>query len=164
MSSGEKTRGTTPPSAVRNTRFSATASLAMEVSRSDESQSTRRGKSVDLSINASLESSFDGQRSKISVPQSEENQPDVSHTRGSKRASPAGGQTTTFVKRRRVPLQIKIVRKSGNGAGSRKKGNEKPKNARRSSRKKEKVDEDEDDFDFESANPAPTRGRRARKV
>lgn len=108
LSSGEKTRGTTPPSVVRNTRFSASASSAIEGTSataspfmSKVSESSKTNQSPDSDIRVSTEHSRKkGSSSKVGTTSkaSRKRHSLVDHPLEQKR--PKG----------RLPAQIKILR------------------------------------------------------
>jgi hypothetical protein len=140
LSSGEKTRGTTPPSVVRNTRFSASTSSAIEGTMTTDSPFS---KVSETSISNRSSQPFSAASFEDSTIVGESSKAGSTPELPRKRAS-LEEDATTPKRQKRLPAQIKINRNKSKPSVVTQK--QKSKKTRGSSRKP-KV---EDDFDFDA--------------
>lgn len=155
LSSSEKTRGTTPPSAVRNTRFTASASLAFTgatVSAESPSSKVSEAKSANRSGNSDsmvMDNEADTSRTTRSTRSSS----------SKKRPSPEKEEGSKKRRKGSVPSQVMIVRhKSRNDSASSTKSAGRATRSR--SRKSASMDDDNLDFDGGSKNESNKRPKK----
>lgn len=138
LSSGEKTRGTTPPSVVRNTRFSASTSVAMDVTVDSEGLSpVSKMSEITTRSTRTRRSSSSAETRESSGTQS-----------SSKKRRPSKTASTAKRQKTQPPAQIKVTR-------------HKPKAT--STRKSRRNSKTVDDFDFEENSANHSISKKAQK-
>ena len=150
LSSGEKTRGTTPPSVVRNTRFSTSASLAMDVTVDSEEASPVS------KMSGSTNRSGKTRSTRNSASSAESKESSETETTAKKRRS-SKNEPAAKRQKARPPAQIKVTRRKSKPSAATEK--QTTKRTRRNS-KKAKV---QDDFDFEDSGEHEAPAKNARK-